>query len=210
MLLSRSAALAQSLSTLATSALVRPALAARKSVNMDKGIVFERKDGSQGIAWRQKGSDVVIACVTNRGDWLDRRRVTKGVFEIGRVVRESEFPLVGASAPNHTWTYSPTPVWPEDGLLWSGKVREVSEVTISDANATVQRDRTRRTASYRCFDPRKVKLLGYTYQVLTVEATIVGDRSNRTRRWAFFPEISLGLQTRCDGVTNGITALTPA
>ncbi len=37
--------------------------------------------------------------------------MTNGVFEVARVVQESEFPVVGASAPDYTWTYSPK-VWP--------------------------------------------------------------------------------------------------
>ena len=208
--LSRRALLALSLSALATPALIRPAQAACKPVDLDKGIVFQRQDGSRGLARRETGGDVVIDYVTNRGAWLDRRRVTHGVFEIGRVVQENEEPVVGASAPDYTWTYSPKPVWPEEGMLWSGKVRELSEVTISDANATVRRDRTRWTASYNCTEPREVQLSGCTHQALTVEATFVGDRGSRTQRWVYFPQYSLALETRRDGVTNGITALTPA
>ena len=210
MRLTRRALLALSLSALATPALIRPASAACQPVDLAKGIAFQRQDGSRGLARLETGGDVVIDYVTNRGYWLDRRRVTHGVFEIGRVVQESEEPMVGASAPDFTWTYSPKPVWPEDGILWSGKVKESSEVTISDANATVERDRTRWTASYRCFEPREVTLSGCTYQALTVEATFVGDRGSRTQRWVYFPQYGLGLETRRDGVTNGITALTPA
>lgn len=209
MTLSRRAVLALSLSALATPMLIRPTAAACKPATLDKGIAFKRQDGSKGLAQREAGGGVVIDYVTNRGDWLDRRRVTKGVFEISRIVQESEYPVVGASAPDYTWTYSPKPVWPEDGVIWSGKVKEVSEVTVSDERGTVQRDRTRWTASYRCFDPREVKLSGCTYQALTVEAAFVGDRGSRSQRWVYFPELSLGLETRRDGVTNGIMALTP-
>ena len=208
-MLPRRRLLTLSLAALAAPALIGPALAACSPIDLDKGVSFKRKDGSKGLARREGDGAVVIDYVTNRGDWLDRRRVVNGVFEIGRVVQESEYPVVGASAPDYTWTYSPKPVWLEDGMTWNGKVKEVVEVTISDANATVQRDRTRWTASFRCFEPREVKLSGCSYKVLTVEGTFVGDKGSRSQRWVYFPEYSFALETRRDGVSNGLVALGP-
>jgi hypothetical protein len=96
--------LALSLAALAAPALIRPARAACRPADLDKGIAFRRQDGSRELARREGDGTVVIDYVTNRGAWVDRRRVTHGVFEIGRIVEESEEPVVGASAPDYRWT----------------------------------------------------------------------------------------------------------
>lgn len=198
-----------SLAGLAAPVLIRPAWAACQRADLDKGIAFRRKDGSKGLARREGDGTVVIDYVTNRGEWVDRRRVTHGVFEIGRIVQESELPVVGASAPYYRWTYSPKPIWPEDGASWSGRVKEVVEVTISDENGTVERQRQSWTAEYRCLEPRDVTLSGCSYMALTVEAEFSGKGASRSQRWVYFPELGLGIETRRDGVTNGLVALGP-
>lgn len=210
MLFPRRRLMTLSLATLAAPALIGPAHAACQRADLDKGITFRRKDGSRGLARREGDGSVVIDYVTNRGEWLDRRRVTHGVFEIARIVQESELPVVGASAPDYRWTFSPKPIWPEDGATWSGKVKEVVEVTISDENGTVERERRNWTASFRCFEPRDVELSGCSYRALTVEAAFTGKGGSRSQRWVYFPELGLGIETRRDGVSNGLTAMGPA
>jgi hypothetical protein len=208
MILSRRSILSLSLSALAAPALIRPAHAAQcGDLDLTRGVAFSRKDGSKGIARREGDGSVYIDYVTNRGEWLDKRRVKNGVFEITRVVQESEELMVGSSAPDYTWTYSPKPKKPEDGMVWTGKVKELVEVTISDEHSTVQRTRTSWTASYRCFEPREVKLSGCTHRALTVEATFKGERGSYSQRWVYLPDLGLGLETKRDGTGNGITAL---
>lgn len=125
------------------------------------------------------------------------------------MVETSELPVVGASAPEYTWTYSPKPKALADGTSWEGRRKEVREVIISDADATVKRQRSSWTASYHCFEPREVKLSGCSYRVLTVEAGFSGDAGNMSQRWVFFPQLGLGLETRRDGVLNGLVTLVP-
>ncbi len=181
-----------------------------KPVDLDKGIAFRRQDGSTGLARREADGRVLIDYVTNRGAWTDLRRVRNGVFEVQRIVEESEEPMVGASAPTFSWTYSPKIITPEDGATWDGTVKQEVEVTISDEAATVERSRAKWTAHYRCFDPREVKLSGCFLLALSVEASFVGKGGSRSQRWVYFPELGLGLETVRDGKENGITALTPA
>jgi hypothetical protein len=207
--LSRRACLSLALSVLATPALIRPALAACRPVDLATGIAFVRKDGSKGVA-RREGEAVVIDYVTNRGAWTDYRRVKNGVFEISRTVEENEEPMVGTSAPSFSWTYSPKIITPEDGATWSGKVKQLVEVTISDEAATVERARTRWNAIYRCFEPREVTLSGCRYSALTVEAVFSGERGSYAQRWVYFPDIGLGLETRRDAVSNGLVSMQPA
>lgn len=190
--------------------LPRAALAAAcKPLDLAKGIAFRRQDGSIGLARREADGGVAIDYVTNRGAWTDQRRVKNGVFEVQRTVEESEEPMVGASAPTYSWSYSPRIILPEDGATWAGTVKEEVEVTISDEAATVERTRRKWKAQYRCFDLREVKLSGCVLQALSVEASFTGN-GTRSQRWVYFPQLGLGLETVRDGKDNGITALTPA
>jgi hypothetical protein len=209
MLFPRRHLLTLSLAALAAPALIRPVRAACSPVDLGAGVAFTRKDGSKGLA-RTEGDAVRIDYVTNRGAWTDIRRAKNGVFEVSRTVEESEEPMVGASAPSYSWTYSPKIIVPTNGANWSGRVKETVEVTISDANATVERRRTRWNAIYRCFEPREVSLSDCTYQALTVEAVFSGDNGGYSQRWVYLPELGLGLETRRDDVSNGLFALTPA
>lgn len=207
--LTRRAVLSLTLATLAAPALIRPASAACRPVDLARGIAFARQDGSKGLA-RAEGDEVRIDYVTNRGAWTDIRRVKNGVFETSRTVEESVEPMVGASAPTYSWSYSPKIILPADGATWSGRVKETVEVTISDERATVERRRSRWNAIYRCFEPREVKLSGCTYQALTVEAAFSGEGGGYSQRWVYFPQIGLGLETRRNGKSNGLVSLTPA
>lgn len=207
--LPRRSFLTLTLAAFAAPALIRPALAACRPLDLDQGIAFRRKDGSEGTA-RREGDEVRIDYVTNRGAWTDIRRVKNGVFEVSRTVEESEEPMVGASAPTYSWTYSPRIIMPADGATWSGRVRQDVEVTISDENATVERRRTRWDAIYRCFEPREVTLSGCTLKALTVEAAFSGKGGGYSQRWVYFPELGLGIETRRDGVSNGLVALSQA
>ena len=209
--MTRRAALTLAVSALAAPALFRPALAAECAFpDLSKGISFKRQDGSRGLARSEADGLVTIDYVTNRGYWLDRRRVTHGVFEVSRTVEESEEPVVGSSAPTFTWTHSPKVIWPEDGATWTGKIKEVREVTISDEAGTVDRSRDRWTATFRCFDPRDVTLSGCSFRALTVEANFDNGTVTRDQRWVYFTQLGLGIETRRDGVTNGLVALTAA
>lgn len=209
-ILTRRAALTGALATLTLPALLRPAAAACSMADLAKGISFKRQDGSRGLARREGDGSVVIDYVTNRGSWTDYRRVKNGVFETSRIVEESEEPMVGASAPTYSWSYSPKVITPEDGRVWTGKVKETVEVTISDEAGTVQRQKRRWTASYTCSDPRVVTLSGCSYDALTVEASFVGEAGSRSQRWVYFPTLGFGLETVRDGKANGIVAMGPA
>ncbi|MBE2278174.1 MAG: hypothetical protein IAE87_17975 [Rhodobacteraceae bacterium] len=196
---------------LAAPLLARPVAAAGCAfADLAKGVIFQRQDGSRGLARADSDGTVVIDYVTNRGAWTDQRRVKDGIFEISRVVEESEEPVVGASAPSYSWSYSPRPPRPVDGMSWTGKVRERVEVTLSDAAGTVQRQKTRWTANFRVFDPRAVKLSGCSYQALAVEAHFVGEQGARSQRWVYFPDLGFGIETRRDGKENGIVKMGPA
>lgn len=208
MTLTRRNALGLTLAVWAAPALIRPALAGACVVpDLDRGVTFKRKDGSTGVAQRQSDGLVRIDYVNNRGAWTDIRYVRNGVYGVSRVVQESEEEMVGASAPSFSWTHSPKPITLTDGITWTGKVKEVVEVTISDEAGTVNSSKRRWGASYTCFEPREVTLSGCVLQALTVEAVFKDGSDTRRQRWVYFPAIDLGLETRRGDVTNGLVAL---
>ncbi|MCB6176575.1 hypothetical protein LHP98_00330 [Rhodobacter sp. Har01] len=211
MILNRRAALGLGLSALAAPAFVRPAGAASCALpDLDRGILFTRKDGSRGLARRESDGMVVIDYVTNRGDRIDRRRVENGVFETSRVLSESELPVVGSAPPEFTWTYGRKTVAPQASTGWSGKVKEVrKDVGYGDfMKEIVSRSRTSWDAVFSFLPGKPVRLSGCSYETVPVEATFTGKAGAHSRRWVYFPQLGLGLETRRDGVANGLVALT--
>lgn len=210
MVLTRRATLTLALSALATPALIRPGLAAQcRALDLVQGVKFTRQDGSKGRAWQESDGRVRIDYVTNRGAAFDLRRVKDGVFEVELVVELSEEPVVGASAPTYRWTFGRSTHVPEPGQGWSGTVRETREVTVSDENATVLRQKTRWTATYAFLEEREVKLSGCTYTTIGVEATSVGKGGTHSLRSVYFTDLGLALETDRDGAADGIVAMGP-
>jgi hypothetical protein len=54
-----------------------------------------------------------------------------------------------------------------------------------------------------------VELSGCSYRALTVEAEFTGKGGGRSQRWVYFSQLGLGIETRRDGVSNGLTAMGP-
>ena len=205
MTLARHTALVLSLAALATPALIRAALAGVCMVpDLGIGVTFTRKDASVGIARRQGDGLVRIDYEANRGAWTV---VRNGVFKVSLTVKESAHEIVGASAPTYALPHSPKPRTLVDGLTWTGKVKELKEVTISDAAATFHSDKRRWEATFTCFAAREVTLSGCNLAALTVEAASKDSADIRRQRYAYFPATDLGLETRRGDATNGIVAL---
>ena len=204
--------------SLGTLALAAPALTRRAgaeectgTLSLHRGIAFRRKDGSRGLARQESDGAVVIDYITNQGERTDRRRVVQGVFETWRLYAESEFPVVGSAPPEWTWKFSPKPVMPEAGGGWKGKVAELRDEVGYGTNMkeSHKRSRTSWTAEYRFLAREEVKISGCYFLILPVEASFTGDLGTRSQRWLYFEQHGFGLETRRDGVGNGLTALTP-
>lgn len=204
--------------SLGASVLAAPALCLRAgaaecsgNLSLERGIAFRRKDGSRGLVRREADGGVVIDYITNEGERTDRRRVVAGVFETWRLYAESEFPVVGSAPPEWTWSYTPKPVTPAAGGGWNGKVREVRDEVGYGTNMreSHSRSRTNWTAEYRFLAREEVKLSGCYLLILPVEATFTSGQVTRSQRWLYFEQHGFGLETRRDGVGNGLTALTP-
>jgi hypothetical protein len=214
MLISRRAVLSLSLAALAAPALIRPGFAesCTSFAELERGIVFKRKDGSQGLARRESDGTVVIDYVNNQGDRTDRRKVVQGVFETWRKYADSEYPVVGSAPPEFSWKFSPKPVVPEAGRSWSGKVSEVRHDVGYGAYMKEIHSRVRTTwkARYSFLETGDAIFSGCHYMTLPVEAVFTGEQGTRTQRWIYFPQLGFGIETKRDGVANGITAMSAA
>ena len=214
MLISRRSVLTLSIAALATPALMRPGLAASCTsyAELGRGIVFKRKDGSRGLARRESDGTVVIDYVNNQGDRVDRRKVVKGVFETWRKYSDSEYPVVGSAPPEWTWKFSPKPVEPEAGGSWSGKVNELRDDVGYGAYMKEIHSRSRTTwkATYSFLQTGEANFSGCHYMTLPVEAVFIGEQGTRSQRWIYFPQLGFGIETKRDGVANGITSMQAA
>lgn len=208
MLMSRRCVLSLSIAALATPALIRPGFAGSCTsyASLERGIVFKRKDGTRGLARRESDGSVVIDYVNNQGDRTDRRTVVKGVFETRRIYSDSEFPVVGSAPPEFTWKYSPKPVEPEAGGSWSGKVNELRDDVGYGAYMKEIHSRSRTTwkATYSFLQLGDANFSGCHYMTLPVEAVFTGEQGTRTQRWIYFPQLGFGIETKRDGVSNGL------
>ena len=153
-------------------------------------------------------ADAII--VTNRGGWIDKRHVVDGVFETYRELNDNEGELVGSSPPEWFWKYSPKTKEPRAGEVWAGRVAETTDtVTYGDEmKAYHNRGKSKWTAEYRFLENKDAKISGFTYATVAVEAVFSGAGGTRSLRFIYFPKLYLGIETKRDGVANGITGLT--
>lgn len=182
------------------------------AIDLSRGIAFKRQDGTRGLARREGDGTVVIDYVTNKGDWVDRRRTRAGIYETGRILSASEFPVVGSAPPEWQWTYTGKPPEPEAGQGWSAKVKELRiDIGYGDYMKEIRTiNRLSWKVSYSFLAPKEVKISGCPHSIIPVEAVFQGKGATRSQRWIYFPRFGFGIETRRDGKDNGITALTPA
>jgi hypothetical protein len=214
MLLTRRNALSLGVFGLAGPALIGRAAAedCTAPADLGRGVSFKRKDGSRGLARRESDGSVVIDYVNNQGDRTDRRTVVKGIFEVRRIYSDSEFPVVGSAPPEFTWKYSPKLVEPEAGGSWTGKVNELRDDVGYGAYMKEYHNRSRTTwkATYSFLQTGEANFSGCNYMTLPVEAVFTGAQGTRTQRWIYFPQLGFGIETKRDGVANGLIALSGA
>ena len=191
-----------------------PALARAgcQPVDPAKGIVFKRQDGTRGLVRREGDGALVIDYVTNKGARVDRRRSKLGIYELGRVLGDSESAVVGSAAPEWVWKFPGNLPEPEAGKGWSGTVREsLIQISYGDEmkeNRSVSKSLWQ--ANYRFLERKEVKISGCFYLILPVEAAFVSGSAKRSQRWIYFEREGFGIETRANGKDNGIVALTPA
>jgi hypothetical protein len=176
--------------------------------DLTKGVLFTRKDGTTGQI-TAKGKALQVEYVTNRKGWHDSRTTRLGIFETHFSSWLSDAVLVGSAPPVFDWSFSPSPPVPRPGVTWHTGIRQ-TETDVGYGTEMVElvsRRGSNIEATFTYLAEAEAKLSGCTYRILPVEATFKGRDSTFTRRWIYFPDLGFGLETRRDGVGNGLTAL---
>lgn len=178
------------------------------AADLAKGIAFTRQDGHKGRITSQ-GAALLVEYVIDRQAWTDARVTRLGIYEQHFALWLSDDVIVGGDPPEFDWVFSPPPPAPRPGMSWLTNIWQTetdigygSQMVkiISHKNSGIE-------ASFRYKSLSTAKLSGCTYRVQPVEATFKGLNSSFTRRWIYFPDIGFGLETRRDGVKNGLIAL---
>lgn len=174
------------------------------------GISFTRQDGHKGHI-QTRGGTVQVEYITDRTHWYDSRTTRFGIYETRFTDYLSDAQLVGSQPPVTEWEFSPQPSAPKPCKSWSSRIRQVIiDVGFgTEMKRMVSRRPSDVAARYTFLARGEGTLPGCTYQTLPVEATFTAAGKTFTRRWICFPDLGFGLETKRDGVQNGLTALTP-
>lgn len=195
---------------LLTSLLALPAAAECVTVDdLVKGIGFTRQDGHKG-RFQTQGGTLLVDYVIDRDRWTDARVTRLGIYEQHFAPWLSDLIVVGSAPPEYDWRFAARPPLPKPGKGCSGIVHQ-TETNLSHGTemmCLVSRNREVIAVQFTYLDEGQGKLSGCTYRTLPVEATFTGRDGAFTRRWIYFLDLGFGLETRRDGVSNGLIALT--
>ncbi|OYZ88536.1 MAG: hypothetical protein B7Y00_04135 [Sphingomonadales bacterium 17-56-6] len=177
--------------------------------DLTRGISFTRQDGHSGHV-QKKGTKVEVEYVTDRDRWYDSRATRLGIHDTHFSAWMSDAYLLGSLPPEFDWTYGTPPPEPAAGKTWTTAITQIeTDVGFgSYMRRQVTHQRTDLVGRFTVLDAGQGKLSGCTYRILPVEATFKGGGKSLARRWIYFPDLGFGLETKRDGVQNGLTALT--
>ncbi len=195
-----------------------PGLAEARCVTAEDlatGIAFKRQDGRTGLAVAQDGGVLVDYATNPKGAWQDLRKTDRGIYEATWAWTPTEEYYVGGG-PGGGWQYAiqGKPPEPEAGATWKTTVRVTeSHYDGTESGGPVLKYLLKAVYSFQ--DVKEAKLSGCTYRIQPVEATFTGKNTHFTRRWIYFPDLGLGLETRVTDHAGGedrqlgLTALKP-
>lgn len=175
------------------------------AASLDTGVVFAREGGGQGTAVRSGRDTVRIDYALGDANRLDLVEARWGIFTTtaldrlgppGTVVTETTFRRSGRQKP------------PEAGKTWKTRLSTVSQAVAVQPGRPVK-TRTDYQVTYSYQAEQQVSLSGCAYRMIPVEATFLGDESHFTRRWDYFPDLGLGLETRYTDHRSGIDTRKP-
>lgn len=172
------------------------------------GVTFTREDGRTGRLLR--AGDAVKVDYDIRSDtWVDRRRVTGGVFETDTAWWPVDEVAVGEGVLERHRSFDPAPPAAlEPGGSFTAEVRETALNYAPVENGPIRRGRVL-AVRYAALEPQDVTLGGCGYRVIPLEATWTGEGAAATfQRWLFFPDLGFAIETKTDRGRFGLTALT--
>ena len=176
--------------------------------SIDKGVTFRRSDGHRGTAIR-KGDQIVIDYAAENGVREDLRWAVSGIYEEETSQLLIDEPSMGAgSFVEHRKFAGALPV-PVAGQNWLAKVRlhrKTDNPSIDPKDLKDQDFRMRVT--YHFLPEITGAISGCQYRAIPVEGRITDGSWVLTQRWLYFPDLGFGLETKRDGVTAKVVAMT--
>jgi hypothetical protein len=164
------------------------------ATSIDRGVVFKRQTGDQGIAIR-KGKAVEVDYATNRPGIQDERIARFGIYESKWGYYPYGPDIVGVGTVETETTYAKPGPEPKPGLAyqtaWRAKISDYAPVENSPIVT-----RTKGSVTFLFQEPREVTLSGCKYQAMGVEATFQSESGWKKQRWVYFPDLGFGLETR--------------
>lgn len=172
------------------------------------GVTFTREDGRTGRLLL--AGDAVKVNYDIRSDfWVDRRRVTGGVFETDTDWWPVDEMAVGEGVLERHRRFDPAPpAGLEPGGSFNAEVQETALNYAPVENSPIRRDRVL-AVRYAALEAQEVTLGGCGYRVIPVEATWTGEGAAATfQRWLYFADLGFAIETKTDRGRFGLTALT--
>lgn len=154
------------------------------------GIAFKLQDGTNWLA-RDGGNHMVRLDLTNpEKGFTEHLEARHGVF-----LSEHRTRVKKTGGRSDFWTlteikWTKTPPEPTQDSTWTSayRINETQQVLSSD-------NWKRKRAAVRFLPDRTVSLNGCEYEVIAVEMVHSGGMSNYSERWAYFPDLGVGIRT---------------
>ncbi|QYZ71578.1 hypothetical protein [Neotabrizicola shimadae] len=168
--------------------------------SLDSGVMFTRADGRTGSAVRGPRDVLRIDYALGDANRIDRVEAKYGIFTQKALDRLGP---PGTPATETIFRRAGRQKAPQAGEAWKTRLSIVAETeAVPPARPVKSRADYQVTYSYQ--SEQTVTLSGCKYRMIPVEATFVGDTAHFTRRWDYFPELGLGLETRYTDHRTGI------
>ncbi len=175
--------------------------------SIDKGVNFRRSDGHRGTAIR-KGDQIVIDYAADKGPREDMRRAVTGIYEEEtRQYLQDDPDAVGGGVNMELREFASAPPEPVVGQKWQTKAHlhrtsdNPSVVDNPDQDWTVQ-------VEYYFLPEITGTISGCQYRAIPVEGRLSWKSWVLNQRWLYFPDLGFGLETKHNGVTAKVVALT--
>jgi hypothetical protein len=179
--------------------LVMPAAGQAACLNrasLDSGILFDRADGSRGLVVALSEGRVRIDYALGRADRVEVVEADWGIYTRSALQWTGPAGTPGTpGAIETTFRRTGAPPEPAAGAIWKTRLTTTA-VTGATESQPRSRDRARFDVTYSFQDLREAVLDGCSYRMIPVEATFVGETAHFSYRWAFFPDLGFGVQTR--------------
>ena len=200
---------------LAIACLASPTSAAEcvSADDLATGIVFEQQQLGRGLIQTVEGNRLRTTYTSSSSAQGEESVALWGIYSESYHVWNDGAGLATPQDWTDSFRFSVKPPLPEAGLNWSAKITRKRKGEIDGETVT---DKATEAVSFTYDAPRSVTFGSCDYAVMTVTGRFTAEGVDFIRRYAYFPDLGFGLQTRwVDNTlfeaedTHGITALSP-